>query len=124
MSSEETVEENEENKEEEVEEVEDNEEEAEEVEETESEEESESTPDEGPYIMYQIPVEEVNGVITPVYNEDTRGTVHMHHTSPHGRFIIQTQKTPQYHRDDVNVICRELDKDEVLETGNKVRRFV
>lgn len=102
------------------EEQQDVEEEQEEVEEEQQESEEEEP---GVVYMYRIPLEEDEGVSSPAYDPHVDGGLYMYHYAPNYLYIIQGKAAAHFHREDINVVVTELDKEEVEQSGNRVRDF-
>lgn len=73
---------------------------------------------------YAIPLEEVKGVSKPAYDPAIKGGLHMYHYGSKKLYIIQGKAAGHFHKDNVNVSVRELDKEEVENCDNLVDEYV
>lgn len=74
--------------------------------------------------MYRIPTEEVDGVMSPVYEPVISGGLYMFHYSPNHLYVIQGDPAPHLHKEDMNVVVSKLDRQEVEESDDVVGDFV
>lgn len=78
----------------------------------------------GTAYMYAIPLEEDEGTKVPSYDPHIEGGLFLYHYGPNYLYVIQGSAAGHFHRDNVNVMVKELDGEEVQQSDNRVRDFV
>lgn len=64
---------------------------------------------------YTIPLEERDGVESPAYEPNYNGDVLLNRYRVSTLEVVQTEATPHYHKDSVNVQVEKVDKSEYTE---------
>lgn len=74
--------------------------------------------------LYRIPVENNDGVMTPVYSLNSSSRTYLHHTGPNVLTAIQEDAAGHLHRDGVNATVKELKLKDVESSDDLIGDFV
>jgi len=72
---------------------------------------------------YTVPLEVVDGVATPIYDVSTSGEVLYSKVGTDVYVVVQTDSTPHYHKDSINVGVQEVPRDDYPEVQTEDDQF-
>ena len=67
---------------------------------------------------YTIPLEPITGVDRPLHDVNTNGDVYKVHYRSTNVVVVQSEATPHYHKDSVNVKVEEVDLEDYTDIDN------